>query len=199
MANFADRPQQTLYMSQQHVGIALTRAVDLLTEDPASDGALKRNDEGDCSIDQLCETIKAADPRLSYINRNHIIELYFKDTHRKIFITGYDSIRYKQVRYVQPPDILYFGTIDRMVAKMLQYGIKSHTKGYLKLYGTPELAAAFAEKFVSGPEDRVTVLAIDAREAFSSGLKFSTFKPDEYIVVRVDREYIDRNYIWHAS
>jgi len=198
MEFFAERPQQTLYKTQEHMLCALSIATDLLIDEYGV-GSLKKNEEGDYSIEDLCAKLKAIEPKLSYIDRNHIIELFFKDSTRKIFITGYDSIRYKQVRYVQPPEVLYFGTIERMVGVMLSHGIKSHSKGYIKLYGTPELAAEFAQKFLSEQGDRVTVLAINAMEAFSGGLKFSTYKPDEYIVVRVDREYIERNFQWSGS
>jgi len=185
MSNFDKRPQQTLYMSQDHLRKAILIAIDLL-----NGSSLKKNDEGFCSVDGLCERIKSIDPELAYINRNHVVELFFKDKDRKIFVTGYDDIKYKEIRYVQPPETLYFGTLNKLVGKMKQFGLRSSTKGYLKLYGTPELAADFARKFMSCPEDRVVVLSIDALGAFSSGMKFSTFKNNEYIVVRIDQKFI---------
>jgi RNA:NAD 2'-phosphotransferase (TPT1/KptA family) len=172
-------------MSQDHLKKVILIAIDLLNGD-----SLKKNEAGFCSIDELCERIKSTDKELSYINRNHVVELFFKDKDRKIFITGYDDIKYKEIRYVQPPDTLYFGTLRKLVNKMKQFGIKSSTKGYLKLYGTPELAADFARKFISSPEDKVAVLSIDSIGAFSSGMKFSTFKPNEFIVVRIDHKFI---------
>jgi hypothetical protein len=198
MEVFANRTLQTLYNTQEHAIRALNIVVDLLTKEPA-DESLKKGKNDDFSIENVCVRIKEIEPALSYVSRDHIIELFFKDLSRRVFITGYDSIRYKQIRYTQPPYVLYFGTLERMVGVMLSHGIMSHSKGYIKLYGTPELAAEFAKKFISSPDDRVTVLAINAMEAFSGGLKFSTYKPDEYIVVRVGREYIDRNFQWSAS
>lgn len=185
MSNLDKRPLQTLFMSQEHLKSALKLTTDLLNS-----STIKKDTDGLCSIDELCEKLKSLDPHLYYINRNHVVELYFKDSERKIFICGYDGIKYKEIRYVQPPDILYFGTIERLVERMKKSGIKSMTKGYLKLYSTPEGAVEFAGKFVSNPADKIVVLAINAIAAFTSGMKFSTFKPNEYIVVRLDSKFI---------
>jgi RNA:NAD 2'-phosphotransferase (TPT1/KptA family) len=133
---------------------------------------------------------QAAYPNMQYLNRNHIVELYFKDRDRHIFITGENIIRYKEVKYVQPPDTLYFGTLLKLAERMTQNGIRSSTKGYVKLYGTKVLAEEFASKFKTDESDHIVVLSVDAKKAFSEGLKFSTYKEDEYVVVRVDKKYI---------
>jgi RNA:NAD 2'-phosphotransferase (TPT1/KptA family) len=179
------RPQQSLYMHPDDLNKAMLTAVSLLTND-----SLPQTDTGFCSIDDLCEKIRAICPQLDYINRNHIVELYFKDTGRKIFISGLNEIKYRETRYVQPPDVLYFGTLTRLVPSMKANGIKSSTKGYLKLYSTSQLAIDFATKFISKPEDKVTTLTIDAAAACHDGMRFTTYKPDEYIVVRIDKKYI---------
>jgi len=179
------RPPPTLYASREDLKDAIVSAIDALN---GSD--LPKDDQGYSSIETLCERLKKVHPHLSYITRNHIVELFFKDWTRKIMITGTDSIKYKEVRYVQPPETLYFGTLESLAAKMRRFGIRSSTKGYIKLYSTPELAAEFAKKFATSPGDKITILSIAAFEAFTSGLKFSTFKPEEFIVVRIDSKFI---------
>jgi hypothetical protein len=185
MAWQAKKALLTLYMTQEDFNKALFSAIDILTK-----GDLPKNEAGFTSIDLLCEKIRGIHPSLSYLNRNHIVELYFKDRDRKIFISGLDEIKYKEVRYVQPPAVLYFGTLNKLSAKMQAYGIKSSTKGYLKLYDSVNAATDFARKFIRSPEDHVEVLEIRAMAAFTDGLKFSTFKSNEYIVVRIDKKYI---------
>jgi hypothetical protein len=185
MTSDTKRPQQTLFMSQEDMRKALLTVIDLL-----SNNALPQNEAGMCSINELCVRVKEIDPHLHYINRNHIVELYFKDRDRKIFICGLDEIKYKEVRYVAPPDILYFGTLSKLVGKMKLHGLRSSTKGYLKLYDTPEHAADFARKFINSPDDKVVTLTINAKAAFTEGMRFTTYKPHEYVVVRIDRKFI---------
>lgn len=127
------------------------------------------------------------------MNHNHVVELYFKDTNRKILISDYDKIRYKQVKYVQPPAILYFGTLSGLISRMQASGIHSSTKGYIKLYDSKETAADFARKFISKPGDKVSVLEINTGAAFSDGLRFSVYKPGEFIVVKIESKYLTGN------
>jgi len=171
-------------MSQYDLNKALELSTNILKRD-----ILQKDADGFCLINELCEKIKEIDSSLSYINNFHIVELYFKEKRRKILISGTDKIKYKDVRYVQPPEILYFGTTDTLANKMRQYGIRSITKGYIKIYDTPEKAALFAKKF-AGDKNKIIIFIIKALEAFSDGFKFSTFQDGEYIVVRLDKQYI---------
>lgn len=175
----------TLYRNHEDLKTGILAAIAVMTD---KTNPLPKDNDGYYSINELCEAVKKRCPDLSYINNNHIVELYFKDRDRKILITGTDQIKYKDVRYVQPPDTLYFGTVTALVDKMLQYGIKSSTKGYIKLYNTVPGAINFAKKFSAN--EAPVVLAINAAAAFSDGLKFSTFLDGEFIVVRVDKKYI---------
>lgn len=174
----------TLYPTQKEASRALDIAVDLLKGD-----RLKKDKEGFCLIEDLCKEITKINNSFGYMNRNHVIELFFRDPDRKILISGVDRIKYKEIRYVLPPDTLYFGTIDNFVGRMKEHGIRSNTKGYIKLYENPQEACKFAEKFVREGE-RTVALEIDSKRAFSDGLKFSTFKEGEYIVVQLLSRYV---------
>lgn len=174
----------TLYPTHKEVFRVMDVAIEILKGD-----TLKKDSEGFISIDELCLLLKSKDSSLGYLNRNHIVEFFFKDTERKVLISGIDRIKYKEVKYVQPPEILYFGTVTNFISKMRESGIRSNTKGYVKLYDTPEKACAFAQKFARVGE-RTASIAIDASRAFSDGLKFSTFQDGEFIVVQVNKKYI---------
>jgi RNA:NAD 2'-phosphotransferase (TPT1/KptA family) len=174
----------TLYPTQKEASRAFDIAADLLKGD-----GIKKDKEGFCLIEDLCKEIIKIDESFGYMNRNHVIEFFFRDPDRKILISGIDRIKYKVVRYVQPPDTLYFGTVENFIGKMRVNGIRSNTKGYIKLYENPQEACKFAEKFAR--EGELTVaLEIDSKRAFSDGLKFSTFKEGEYIVVQLFSRYI---------
>jgi RNA:NAD 2'-phosphotransferase (TPT1/KptA family) len=174
----------SFYISQKDLSKAITAGIDILKGE-----SLKKDDQGFCLIDDLCEKIKEIEPSLKYINRNHIIELFFKDRDRKVLISGLDKIKYKEVKYVQPPETLYFGTVEALAPKMLEFGVRSNTKGYIKLYSTPERACDFAKKFAR-EGDKLVSLSVKAGLAFSEGLKFSTFQEGEYIAVQINRRYL---------
>jgi len=174
----------TLFPTHKESLIALNLGIEILKNEN-----IKKDINGFCLIEDLCNAIKEKNNNFEYLNRNHIIEFFFKDPDKKILISGTDLIKYKKITYVQPPDILYFGTIEAFIPKMKTHGIRSNTKGYLKLYSTPEKACDFAKKFARVGE-KTTSLKINAKQAFSDGLKFSTYLEDEYIVVQIYPGYI---------
>lgn len=141
-------------------------------------------------IENLVEYIKNTEPRLSYINRDHIVELFFKDRDRRLLIVDKDYVQYRFVTYVQPPETLYFGTVKNLAERMSLSGLKSKTKGFIKLYSTIEGAKDFAKQFATREGDILVALQVDAAGAFTEGTKFSTHKDGEYIVVRIDPRHI---------
>jgi len=174
----------TLFPTHKDLLVALNIGINILKNED-----IKKDKDGFCLIEDLCNAIKEKNSNFGYINRNHVIEFFFKDTEKKILISGTDRIKYKKITYVQPPDILFFGTIEALIPKMKTHGIRSNTKGYLKLYSTPEKACEFAKKFARIGE-KTTFLKINAKQAFSDGLKFSTYLENEYIVVQIYPGYI---------
>lgn len=163
---------------------ALETCVSILQE-----GVLQTDNEGFSVIEDLCVEAKKRDNSLNYLTNNHIIELYIRDPKKRILISGSNKVKFKNVKYVQPPDILYFGTLSHLVEKMKKNGLRSSTKGYLKLFSNPQSALEFAEKFKKGNEEPV-YLTIKAKEAFERGVRFSTFKEGVYIVSKLDKKYI---------
>jgi len=141
-------------------------------------------------IEDLISYIKRVDPKLSYISRDHIIELFFKDRERRLLIVNRDYIQYRFVTYVQPPQTLYFGTVKNLAERMMKSGLKSKTKGFLKLYNTVNGAKEFAKQFANRKGDILVALEVDTERAFAEGVKFSTHKEGEYIVVRIDSHCI---------
>lgn len=189
----------TFYKNIRDMRTALFATIDVLKAyaegmnnktTPTKDSSFSLIDGGYVLLSDIVQYLKSKYPELNYINRNHIVELYFQDRDHKILINGEDQIKYKIVTYVQPPDILYFGTLANLAERMVESGIKSHTKKYIKLYDTPEGAKEFAEKFASRESDKIVVLSINTKQAFEDGFKFSTYKTGEFIIVRVDPIYI---------
>lgn len=187
------RTLQTLYRNQSDLKRVLEIVVEALKKaQDGEDSPLMVDEEGFCRIDDTVSFLKGIEG-LDYINYSHIIELFFKDPDRKILINGDDRIKFKSVRYVKPPEVLYFGTIENLKGRMLESGIRSRTKGYIKLYATESQAIAFATKFATSSDDKIITLEIDSEKAFSDGLKFSTYIDGEFIVVLVDKKYLMNN------
>ncbi len=180
-------PLATLFHSPTDLSSALIQSVHLL-RNKAPGIACDAN--GYCKIADLCTALRARMPYLGYIDRNHIVELFFKDRQRKIIFSGPDLVKYKIKRMVEPPDILYFGTLRNLARKMKDRGIYSGTKRYIKLYVSEEKAARFASKFATQAKDRVMALPIDAKKAYAAGVRFSSYEDGEYVVSQVDKEYI---------
>lgn len=176
---------QTLYANQRDTKKALAIAIDILNEPD-----LPQDDKGFISIDALCEKIKNLNKGLDYINRNHIVELFFKDRNRRILIGGYDLIKYKQIKYVKPPDVLYFAALKWLSEKMIRNGIRSEARHYVKLYETKELATEKGQRLIKNENDELVIIKINAGKAFEEGLKFSTYEKGEYIVIKINSRYI---------
>lgn len=176
--------QATLFPTLKDSNRALIIGIELL-----KGNELKKDEQGYSLIEDLCQAIVKKDGSFSYINRNHVVEFFFKDVDQKILISGTDKIKYKEIRYVCPPKILYFGTVENFIPRMRLNGIRSNTKGYIKLYDSEKEACEFATKFAQEGEKTVAI-KIDAERAFTEGLRFSTFKEHEYIVVQLHKEYV---------
>jgi len=144
-----------------------------------------------CKIEDLCKYLKEKNPRIDYIDRDHIIELFFKDRERRISIVDREYVQYRSISYVQPPSTLYFGTVKNLVGRMQTSGIKSRTKGFIKLYDSPESAKEFAKQFANREGDIIVAVKVNAGSAFTEGTKFSTHNKGEYIAVRIDRRHIE--------
>lgn len=151
-------------------------------------------EDGFISIDEFClflrENYKSIIPK--YLNRNHIIELYFKDKTKSIMIRGENKIRLREKAYICPPDILYFGTLKSISKIYLKNGIKSFTKGYIKLHRTSEEACGYAIKFLKDKRrDTTCSIKVDAKRAYKDGVRFTAYDDSGVLIVKeLDKLFI---------
>lgn len=178
------RKTPSLFPNYEEFKKALDVCISILQEN-----VLQADNEGFSFIEDLCKEAEKRNDSLFYLTSNHIIELYIRDPKKRILVSNSNKVKYKNVKYVQPPDILYFGTLSHLVEKMKKNGLRSSTKGYIKLFSNPQEALEFAEKFRKG-EEKTVYLTIKAKEAFEKGIRFSTFKEGIYIVSKLDKNYI---------
>lgn len=120
--------------------------------------------EGYCSIKEVVSFLKREIP---YVNSTHVLKLSLKDKQKKIMIKGEDLIKYRQVKFLRPPNTLFFGTLSHLEAIIIDSGILSKTKGYVKLYDTKEKAKSFASKFLTpGHDEEVIIITVDSKAAY---------------------------------
>jgi RNA:NAD 2'-phosphotransferase (TPT1/KptA family) len=181
------KPTTSLFMSQNDLNTALISIIHLLRDNIAN---LDKDNEDYYKSEDVCATVKKRMPFLSYMDQNHMVEMFFKDNQRKIIFKNESLIKYKIKTYMNPPDVLYFGTLTNLVEKMKDKGIFSNTKKYIKLYASKEDAEKFAKKFVAHGENKVSILEIDSKKAFDTGSRFSTYEDGEFIVSEVKKEFI---------
>ena len=177
----------SLFQNSNDLKSALIITVHLLRDNLAS---LPRDEGGYYHINDICEILKKRMPFLQYINKNHIVELFFKDKFRNIIFKNDTYLKYKLKVYKDPPEELFFGTLTNLALKMKDKGIFSSTKRYIKLYTTVEGAKNFATKFMTNKSDTLSVLTVDAKKAYDSGVRFSTYSEGEFIVAEVKKEFI---------
>lgn len=180
-------PLATLFNSPTDLSAALIQSVHLLKNKAPG---IICDAKGYCKVTDLCAVLKTRMPFLSYIGRNHIVELFFKDKQRKIIFNGPDLVKYKIKRMIEPPDVLYFGTLQNLARKMAERGIYSGTKRYIKLYADKSKAVKFASKFATQAKDKTVALPIDAKKAYENGVRFSSYEEGEFVVSQIDKEFI---------
>jgi len=193
---YGENKNQSLTSSFYKTSRDLNKAICLVVPElkkalEGGSGYLNLDPEGYCSIKEVVSFLKKEIP---YVNSTHVLELFFKDKQKKIVIKGEDLIKYRLVHFIRPPNILFFGTLSHLECRILDSGILSKTKGYIKLYDTKEKAKSFASKFLTpGQDEEVVIINVDSKAASLGGVKFSTFIDGEYIVAQIDKIYISKN------
>jgi len=178
---------RTLYWSIHHMKAALKSTIEVLTVDKS----LEITDKGFYTVPDLIAYLKSKHKELYYIENQHIVELFFKDYTKKILLDDSGTlIKYREVHYVKPPEILYFGTMEHLINLMSHNGIKSNTKKYIKLFTSANEAIEHASRFKVKDRDSLIALKINTELAFSDGFRFSSFKENEFIVSNIPSKYI---------
>lgn len=181
------QPLATLFKTPTDLSAALISTVHIFKNQGPN---IPFDPNGYCTVTNLCAALKKRMPFLCYINRNHIVELFFKDSQHKIIFNGPDLLKYRVKKVTEPPDTLYFGTLWNLARKMKDRGIFSSTKKYIKLFESPKQAQSFATKFATQSKDKIVALEIDSKAAYERGARFFTYEDGEYIVSGIEKEHI---------
>lgn len=145
---------------------------------------------GQYPVDQIIQVLKEEDAGLSYIGRDHITELFFKDPLHKLILNG-NLVSSLGGGMAIPPDTLYYASTARIAARILSKGLMSSSRPYLPLSSTADDACRKCSWFVSNSGEDMVVLSIDAKAAYDDGVLFSySGRAGEFLVERVSSRYI---------
>ena len=170
------------------------QAVSLLTVLLGGNQVLGKDpdDDGLYSVGDVLASMKQEDPSLYYMTRDHILEIYLKDSSRMIVLNNEKNlIGHTGGGMAIPPDFLYYGTTASVADKIRQRGLQSVNKPMLPISSSEEEALRKSAWYVNNLGEEQVVVTVDAKAAYESGVKFSySGKPGEYLVERISPRFI---------
>ena len=175
---------RSFFKKFSHVEDALS-LLDIIFNSPESFDLVK-GEEGMYESGKVLEAITDQNPELSYLDENHLAELFLRDPEGLLRVE-YDTVGRRTDNFVKPPEVLYFGTTERYKDDMRKRGIVSKSKGFVRLFEYEEDALSFSKRF----EGEGCTLLIDAKSAYSRGITFSASgREGEYLTTMISPIYI---------
>ena len=117
----------------------------------------KRERYSDLTVQDIAKMIQASEKKRHELVGDRIRALYGHSTEEKI-----------KKDAVQPPDVLYHGTVHKFLGKILEQGLISKDRQYVHLSQDRETAITVGKRRDENP----AVLCIDAVAAWKDGIKF---------------------------
>lgn len=90
-----------------------------------------------------------------------------------------------QLKKVQPPNILYHGTVEKFLAPIQQSGLQKMNRQYVHLSATIETATS-----VGSRRGKPIILRVDAGKMYSEGFKFYCSENGVWLTESVPWKYI---------
>ena len=110
------------------------------------------------------------------INDNRIRALYGHTLKKKIVKES-----------IQPPDVLYHGTLEQNMDSILNYGISSQSRQYVHLAVNKSTAIEVAKR----RKGNIVILKIHAKMAFEHGIEFYVGNNEVILSERIPPEFIE--------
>ena len=162
-------------------------------------GDLDRKEFGLYDCDALLDAVVALDSTLEYCGIEHLTEVYLNRDPEGIFRFEYQKnlFGYRFADITTPPKFLYFGTNEAVIHSVLNFGLRSQTKDFVRLFDDASIALSYSKRFSQREDDvDLRVIKISAEEASNDGSSFvRSRRPGEYFVDRVSKKYLQREEI----
>lgn len=166
----------------------------VLRHQPESIG-VRIDGEGWCNIEELIIGINKKGYK---INRDDIERIVKEDNKQRYsFNEDKSKIRANQghsipvdlgLKEVKPPDVLYHGTAEHVLAKILASGIKKQSRQYVHLSKDEETALVVGKR-----HGKPVILKIDSKMMYEDGIMFFISENGIWLTDFVDKKYITLN------
>lgn len=153
------------------------------------------DDKGQVPIDKVIEVLSSESEEFDYIDFEHIVEIYMKHDPYLFAIEGENLISsrpFNAGKEVEPPEHLFFGTIEGVAERAVVRGLMSQKHPYVILTENFKSAANRAIGFTRGSRDTACVLKVNAKEAHEAGTEFLMGnKSSLYLAVHINKKFIE--------
>lgn len=148
------------------------------------------NEIGLYKLDDAAKIIQHESMDMQYIDRNHLVEIYLRDTTGSFVLEG-DLIGHVRYTQITPPAVLYFGTTEEISRSAIRHGIMSSSRIMATLFDNIEDAFNIAYRYANRKGDAPVVIQVDAKAAYDGNTDFSySGVKGEYLVERVGYRYL---------
>lgn len=172
------------YRTATSLLLVILSKAQILGKEPDEDGLYR--------IQDVVSAIQSENTDLDYVTRDHIIEIYLKDSMRMIVLdVEHDLVGHAGGGMAIPPDLLYYGTTANVAEKIRARGLQSTNKPFLPLSAFEDDAKKKCSWYVHNQGAELAIVVVDAKMAYEDNVKFSySGRQGEYLVDRISPRYI---------
>lgn len=157
-------------------------------------GSLRVDEEGRVPLDKVLDVLCDENKALGYVDFEHLVELYLRQTPAYFLLDGDDIVSLKPSdcgKPSEPPDTLYFGTVQGVATRALEQGLQSLKHPHVVLTSDIDSATRRAVQFAESTSDDPVLLKIDASQAHECGVEFVVGnRKGLYMATHISRRYI---------
>lgn len=160
-------------------------------------GEPKREKDGSINYGEVLDVVDAENIDLKYMGYEHIVEIFLRHSPSIFALDGDNLISTRQLgagNSIEPPELLYFGTVFGVAAQAYGKGLQSKRHPYVILQTSLEAATASANVFSQNTNDKAVVITVQAKQAYAKGVKFFQGNREGQIMT----EYISRGFLTFA-
>lgn len=151
--------------------------------------------DGKVLIEDVLDFITEENPSLDYVGEDHLVELYLRHSPSLFFMEEDSLVSLRPKDYgkeVEPPEILYFGTVRGVSDRVMEQGLQSQKRDFTVMTESEEAAVKRALQFGKKLNDEPVVLEIFSKEAYGEGTEFLVGgRKGLYMASRISKKYIN--------